>query len=80
MSAGREGLSKIHVSLYCFLALGESQAGEETLLAGQEEGDHSTESREVVVSSSPQGCLYHSAGCPEIPLDQAPEEGRTGHH
>lgn len=59
--------------------MGASEAAEETLPGGQEEGGYSPESSQALVSSSPQGCVRHPAGCPEIPPPQAPKEGSTGH-
>lgn len=60
-------------------AMGESEAAEETVSGGPEEGGCSTESSEAMVSSSPQGCVRHPAGRPQIPPSQTPEKGRTGH-
>ena len=59
--------------------MGASEAAEETVSGGQTEGGCSPESSEAMVSSSPQGCVRHPAGRPQIAPSQAPEEGRTGH-
>ncbi len=63
-----------------FLAMGESEAAEETLSGGQEEGRYSPESDEALVSSSPQSCVCHPAGRLQIPSSEAPAEGSTGHY
>lgn len=59
--------------------MGESEAAEETVSGGQEEGGYGPESGQALVSSSPQGCICHPGGRPEIPPSQAPEEGSTRH-
>lgn len=67
---------------WCFLlwiALGASEASEETVPGGQEEGGYSPESGQTLVSSSPQGCVRHPAGHSEIPTPQAPRQDSEGH-
>lgn len=59
--------------------MGESEAAEETVSGGQEEGGYCPASSQELVRSSPQSCICHPAGRPEIPPSQAPEEGSTGH-
>lgn len=52
--------------------MGESEAAEETVSGGQEEGGYSPESSQALVSPSPQGCSCHPADRPGIPPSQAP--------
>ena len=58
--------------------MGESEAAEETVSGGQEEGGYSPESRQALVSPSPQGCDCHPADRPGIPPTQAPGESSKG--
>ena len=59
--------------------MGESEAAEETVFGGQEEGGHSPESGQTLVSSAPRGRVRPPACRPEIPPPQAPEEGSAGY-
>lgn len=69
----------LKLTLCLFLASSESTAAEETVFGGQGEGDHSPESGQAVVGSSPQGRVGHPAGRAEIPPHEAPEEGSARH-
>ena len=60
------------------LAMGESEAAEETVSGGQEEGGRSPAGGQALAGPSPQGGVRHPAGHPEVPPPQAPEEGPTG--
>lgn len=52
--------------------MGESEAAEETVSGGQEEGGYSPESSQALVGPSPQGRSCHPADRPGIPPSQAP--------
>ena len=66
------------IPLFVVVAMGESDAAEETVSGGPEERGDSPASDQVLVGPSPPSCVRHPADRQELPPSQAPEEGSAG--